>query len=53
MGVMIVRHSIRDYEAWRPVYDAHETARRAVGLTSGRIYPCYMSCRLLLHLPHE
>jgi hypothetical protein len=38
MGVMILRHSIRDYAAWRPVYDAHETARRAAGLTNGRVF---------------
>ena len=38
MGVMIVHHSVRDYAAWRPAYDAHEAARRAAGLTSGRVF---------------
>jgi len=38
MGAMIVRHSVRDYAAWRPVYDAHEAARTAAGLTNGRVY---------------
>jgi hypothetical protein len=38
MGAMIVRHSVRDYGAWRPVYDAHEAARTAAGLTNGRVY---------------
>src|SRR5215212_11752333 len=38
MGVMIVHHSVRDYAAWRPAYDAHDTARRAAGLTNGRVF---------------
>ena len=38
MGAMIVRHSVHDYGAWRPVYDAHEAARTAAGLTNGRVY---------------
>jgi hypothetical protein len=38
MGVMIVNHSVRDYAAWRPAYDAHEAARRAAGLTNGRVF---------------
>ena len=38
MGAMIVRHSVRNYGAWRPVYDAHEAARTAAGLTNGRVF---------------
>ena len=38
MGAMIVRHSVRDYGAWRPVFDAHEPARTAAGLTNGRVF---------------
>ena len=38
MGAMIVRHSVRDYGAWRPVYDAHEAARTAAGLSNGRVF---------------
>ena len=38
MAAMIVRHSVRDYGAWRPAYDAHEAARTAAGLTNGRVY---------------
>jgi hypothetical protein len=38
MGVMIVHHAVRDYAAWRPAYDAHEAARRAAGLTNGRVF---------------
>ena len=38
MGAMIVRHSVHDYEAWRPVYDGHEAARTAAGLSNGRVF---------------
>ena len=38
MAVLIIRHSVRDYAAWRPVYDAHEAARTAAGLTNGRVF---------------
>jgi len=38
MTVLIIRHPVRDYAAWRPVYDAHEAARRAAGLTNGRVF---------------
>ena len=37
MAAMIVRHPVRDYGAWRPVFDAHEAARTAAGLTNGRV----------------
>ena len=38
MGAMIVRHSVRDYGVWRPVFDAHDAARTAAGLTNGRVF---------------
>jgi len=38
MGIMITRHTVRDYNAWRPVYDAHSPTRAAAGLTNGRVY---------------
>ena len=38
MAAMIVRHSVHDYGAWRPVYDAHEAARTAAGLSNGRVF---------------
>jgi hypothetical protein len=38
MAVLIIRHPVRDYAAWRPVYDAHEAARTAAGLTNGRVF---------------
>jgi hypothetical protein len=36
--MIVLRHSLRDYGAWRPVYDGHEAARAAAGLTNGRVY---------------
>lgn len=38
MAMMIIHHRVQDYEAWRPVYDAHEPARLAAGLTNGRVF---------------
>jgi hypothetical protein len=38
MTVLIIRHPVRDYAAWRPVYDAHEAVRTAAGLTNGRVF---------------
>jgi hypothetical protein len=38
MSVLIIHHPVRDYAAWRPVYDAHEAARTAAGLTNGRVF---------------
>jgi hypothetical protein len=35
---MIIHHRVQNYEAWRPVYDAHEPARAAAGLTNGGVY---------------
>ena len=38
MAMMIIHHHVQDYDAWRPVYDAHESARIAAGLTNGRVF---------------
>ena len=38
MAVMVVQHKVRDYDAWRPVYDAHEGSRTGAGVTNGRVY---------------
>jgi hypothetical protein len=38
MTMMIIHHRVQNYEAWRPVYDAHETARNSAGLTNGRVF---------------
>ena len=38
MASMIIHHRVRDYAAWRPGYDAHESSRVAAGITDGRVY---------------
>ncbi len=35
MGMMIIRHKVRDYGQWRPVFDRHVEMQRAAGLTNG------------------
>ena len=37
MGMMIVRHKVRDYGQWRPVFDQHAQMQRAAGLLSSSI----------------
>jgi hypothetical protein len=34
MNVVIVRHTVADYDTWKAGYDAHEPVRRAAGCTS-------------------
>jgi heme-degrading monooxygenase HmoA len=29
---MLVRHKVSDFAKWKPVYDAHDSARRSAGL---------------------
>ena len=38
MGMMIIRHRVRDYGQWRPLFDAHAGMQRASGLTNPRVY---------------
>jgi len=38
MGMMIIRHKVRDYGQWRPIFDAHVEMQRAAGLTNPRVY---------------
>jgi hypothetical protein len=38
MGMMIVRHKVRDYGQWRPVFDRHAEMQRAAGLINPRVY---------------
>jgi hypothetical protein len=38
MGMMIIRHKVRDYGQWRPVFDAHAGMQTAAGLTNPRVY---------------
>ena len=38
MGMMIVRHKVRDYGQWRPIFDGHVEVLRAAGLINPRVY---------------
>ena len=36
--MMIIRHKVRDYGQWRPVFDAHAGMQTAAGLINPRVY---------------
>ena len=36
--MMIVRHKVRDYGQWRPIFDQHAEMQRAAGLINPRVY---------------
>ena len=38
MGMMIIRHKVRDYGHWRPIFDGHVEMQRAAGLINPRVY---------------
>src|SRR5437016_13617058 len=38
MGMMIVRHKVKDYGQWRPIFDGHVEMERAAGLINPRVY---------------
>ena len=38
MGMLIVRHKVKDYGKWRPVFDRHARAQKAAGLTNPRVF---------------
>ena len=38
MASMFVKHRVADYAKWKPVFDEHETARRAAGLTAHSVH---------------
>jgi hypothetical protein len=35
---IIVQHTVRDYDAWKPVFDDHEVVRRRHGSTGHELY---------------
>jgi heme-degrading monooxygenase HmoA len=37
MVTIVVRHHVRDYDAWKPVFDDHEAVRRQHGSTGHRL----------------
>lgn len=38
MPAMLIRHTVADYAAWKPRFDAHALTRRANGSRGGRVY---------------
>jgi hypothetical protein len=38
MGMMIVRHKVRDYGQWRPIFDRHADMQKRAGLSNPRVY---------------
>ncbi len=38
MASLVIHHKVRDYAAWRPAFDAHESNRVGAGITNGRVY---------------
>jgi heme-degrading monooxygenase HmoA len=36
--VVIVQHKVRDFDAWKPVFDEHGAVRRRYGATGHEIY---------------
>jgi hypothetical protein len=38
MRYLLIRHQVKDYDRWRPMYDAHESARQMAGLEEEFIF---------------
>jgi hypothetical protein len=38
MGMLIVRHKVKDYGKWRPAFDGNAGAQKAAGLTNPRVF---------------
>jgi hypothetical protein len=38
MGMLVIRHKVKDYSTWRPEFDRHASAQRSAGLTNPRIF---------------
>src|SRR5712691_7961056 len=38
MTGMIIHHKVKDYNAWRTVYDGHEKSRTSAGITNGKVF---------------
>jgi quinol monooxygenase YgiN len=36
--IMVVHHHVRDFDAWKPVFDEHEAVRRSHGQLEHRVY---------------
>jgi hypothetical protein len=38
MGLLIIRHKVKDFAAWKKAFDTHATAQKAAGLTNPRVF---------------
>jgi hypothetical protein len=38
MGLMIVRHKVKDFRSWKKTFDGHASAQKAAGLTKPRVF---------------
>ena len=38
MGMLIIRHKVKDYGKWRPGFDQHAKAQKSAGLTNPRVF---------------
>jgi hypothetical protein len=36
--ILLLQHTVRDYDAWKPVFDEHEDVRAKYGATGHTIY---------------
>jgi len=36
--ILIIQHEVRDFEAWKPMFDGHEVVRRHHGATGHELY---------------
>jgi hypothetical protein len=38
MGMLIIRHKVKDYDQWRPMFDKHSLMQQAAGLSNPRVF---------------
>jgi hypothetical protein len=37
MGMLVIHHKVKDYDAWKPLYDKHAKVRKVAGLTKDHV----------------
>jgi hypothetical protein len=38
MSTVVVRHTVKDFDAWKPYYDGHAAVRKSYGIKDDGIY---------------
>ena len=38
MGMLVIRHKVKDYSKWRPEFDRHASAQKSAGLSNPRVF---------------